>query len=172
MIATANLERSEECRKLWQEAQELTLIFSKIIISSKSKNKMKKAFTMVEILVALGVFAIGVLGIFVFFATSAQIGRLASNTSIATNLASGIIEEEFSKSYDELNPGTGDRTHISPDQSNPFYKFEKQETVTWIDIDLNTSATDEGLKKIEIFVYWKENGKEKNVQVSTIKTER
>ena len=35
MLATANPEKSGICRKLWQEAQELTLIFSKIIISSK-----------------------------------------------------------------------------------------------------------------------------------------
>jgi len=40
MIATANSEKSEECRKLWQESQELTLIFSKIIISSKTKDKI------------------------------------------------------------------------------------------------------------------------------------
>ena len=31
MIAVANPERKDECRKLWQEAQELTLIFSAII---------------------------------------------------------------------------------------------------------------------------------------------
>ena len=30
MIAKANQSKSEECRKLWQEAKELTLIFSKI----------------------------------------------------------------------------------------------------------------------------------------------
>jgi len=38
MIATANPEKSNECRSLWKEAQELTLIFSKIIISSDNKN--------------------------------------------------------------------------------------------------------------------------------------
>ncbi len=41
MIATANSEKSERCRRLWQEAQELTLIFSKIIISSDTKDKFK-----------------------------------------------------------------------------------------------------------------------------------
>jgi len=30
MIAAANLDKKDECRKLWQEAHELTLIFAKI----------------------------------------------------------------------------------------------------------------------------------------------
>jgi len=30
MIAVANLNKKDECRKLWQEAHELTLIFAKI----------------------------------------------------------------------------------------------------------------------------------------------
>ncbi len=30
MMAKANPEKKDECRKLWQEAQELTLIFSSI----------------------------------------------------------------------------------------------------------------------------------------------
>ncbi len=37
MIAKANSEYINQCRKLWQEAHELTLIFSKIILSSKSR---------------------------------------------------------------------------------------------------------------------------------------
>ena len=33
LIAKANPDKKEECRVFWQEAQELTLIFSKIIIT-------------------------------------------------------------------------------------------------------------------------------------------
>lgn len=35
MIASAQIELKNECRILWKEAQELTLIFSKIAIKSK-----------------------------------------------------------------------------------------------------------------------------------------
>ena len=41
MIATAVPEQSNECRILWQEAQELTLIFEKII-SSLNKSKLNQ----------------------------------------------------------------------------------------------------------------------------------
>jgi four helix bundle protein len=39
MIAAANSDRKEECRKLWQEAHELTLIFAKISKTCEEKNK-------------------------------------------------------------------------------------------------------------------------------------
>ncbi len=37
MVAKANPHKNEECRRLWQEAQELTLIFSSILLSKKKK---------------------------------------------------------------------------------------------------------------------------------------
>lgn len=37
IIAKSNPEHKEECRKLWKEAQELTLIFSKIALTLESK---------------------------------------------------------------------------------------------------------------------------------------
>ena len=36
MIVACGLDKTEECRKLWQEAQELTLIFGKIISTLKN----------------------------------------------------------------------------------------------------------------------------------------
>ena len=38
MIVKANEDKEDECKKLWKEAHELTLIFSKIFKSSKEKN--------------------------------------------------------------------------------------------------------------------------------------
>jgi four helix bundle protein len=37
MIAKANPEIKEDCKQLWKEAQELTLIFSSILLSPKKK---------------------------------------------------------------------------------------------------------------------------------------
>ncbi len=41
LIAKSNPEKKEECRKFYQEAQELTLIFSKIILTLE-KNVLEK----------------------------------------------------------------------------------------------------------------------------------
>ena len=37
MVAVANAEKKDECRKLWKEAHELTLIFAKISKSCENK---------------------------------------------------------------------------------------------------------------------------------------
>lgn len=39
IISTANPEHREQCRKLWKEVQELTLIFSKIVLTIEGKAK-------------------------------------------------------------------------------------------------------------------------------------
>lgn len=41
LLAKSNPKTKEECRKFWQEAQELTLIFSKIIITIDKKKAAK-----------------------------------------------------------------------------------------------------------------------------------
>lgn len=38
IIAKVNPEEKNECRRLWKEAQELTLIFSKIVLTLKENN--------------------------------------------------------------------------------------------------------------------------------------
>ncbi|HEY4613605.1 MAG TPA: four helix bundle protein [Bacteroidota bacterium] len=40
MIATANSSQKDQCRSLFKEAQELTLIFSSILISAKKNSKV------------------------------------------------------------------------------------------------------------------------------------
>ena len=41
LIAKTNPENKLKCRELWEEAQELTLIFSKIILTIEKRNKEK-----------------------------------------------------------------------------------------------------------------------------------
>lgn len=41
IIAKSNLELRDECRKYWKEAHELTLIFSKIILTMDGKKTLK-----------------------------------------------------------------------------------------------------------------------------------
>ena len=42
MLAKANPDRADECRNLWKEAHELTLIFSTILKNKKQKRQVKK----------------------------------------------------------------------------------------------------------------------------------
>lgn len=129
------------------------------------------AFTMVEIIVAIAVLAIGVVGVSYFFAGSTGITRSASNTSVAANLGQGVIDEELVKSYDILSVGSGTKTQFSTDPANSFYNFSWQINISLIDQNLNSSVDDIGLKKIDVIIYWNEGSSEKSVQFSTIKEE-
>jgi len=133
---------------------------------------MKKAFSIIEVIVALTVFTIGILGIETYFATSSRLTVAANHISTASNLAQGIIDEEIALSYAELNPGTGAMERISTDSNSPFYNYQKQITISLIDNSLNPSATDVGLKKIDVKVYYPERGISKYVQMATIQSER
>ncbi len=135
-------------------------------------SKFKKAFTLIEVVVATGVLLIGVLGVGAFFASSSKITRHASYTSIASNLAQGFIDEEISKSYGELTPGAGMKDRVSSVSSNPFYGYKKQVNVSLIDSNLAASGSDIGLKKIDVFIFWQEGGSEKSIQLSSVKTNR
>jgi len=131
---------------------------------------MKKGFTIIEVIVALTVFTIGVLGIEAYFATSSRLTTAASRISTASNLAQGIIDNEAASAYDALIPGTGAKVRVSTDPASPFYNYQQQIIISLIDNNLNASATDIGLKKINVKVFWQEGGAEKNVEMSTIQT--
>lgn len=132
----------------------------------------KKAFTLIEVIVALTVFSIGILGVQTYFATSSRLTTAANHMSTASNLAQGIIDTQLSYAYDELIPGTSAKVRVSTDSASPFYNYQKQVTISLIDSSLNTSATDVGLKKILVTVFYSEGAIEKNVQMATIQTKR
>lgn len=147
--------------------------FKKSFIPTPKKQKsLVRGFTIIEIVTAIGVFGIGVLGLAGFFAASTQIVRSASNMSVATNLTSGFSDEEFAKSYDELIPGIGNRTPVSADPASPFFQYQYQIDISLIDDNLAVSDNDIGLKKIDVKVFWQEGTSEKHVQISTIKSRR
>ena len=46
------------------------------------------------------------------------------------------------------------KAKLSNDQDSYLYYFKRQTTVEYVDANLNTSASDTGIKKIETTVYW------------------
>lgn len=142
------------------------------LITKNMENKfsIQKAFTLVEVIVAIGVLTIGVLGIATFFAFSTRIARSASNTSIASNLAQGVLDEQTAKSYEELTSVA--RTDYTSDTSSPLNKFQKQIDVSLVDSNLAVSETDIGIKEITVHIYYDESGSEKSVEIATIKAKR
>jgi len=144
----------------------------KIMNLKSFQKKCKNAFTLLELLLAVFILEIGLLGIAGFYTYSFQITKSARNQTIAANLAQGLLEEQLSKSYDAPDLISVSKTaySITPD---PFSNFQKQIDISCVDDSLTTINCDANahMKKIVVAVYWMQETVEKNFQIATIKTE-
>jgi prepilin-type N-terminal cleavage/methylation domain-containing protein len=78
---------------------------------NEKKQHHKAGFTLLEVLIALAVFSVGMLGLLGMVATSIQANTLSQQTSVATNLAQDKLEEMKNMSFDSLfQPSAADPT--------------------------------------------------------------
>lgn len=131
--------------------------------------KKRSAFTLVEVLLAIFILEIGLLGIAGFYASSFKITKMARNETIASNLANGLLDEELAINYDNLAVETGQRTKYSTDLNNPFYNWDKQIDIAYIDDNLTVQSSETNMKKITVMIFWQESGSDKNFQTASIK---
>ena len=130
--------------------------------------RKEKALTLVEVSVAIFVFAVGLIAIARLFPVTSKTTMASKNISIASSLAQEKMEEALSKDYDEIISLT--RQKESEDPNDPYYLYETQVDVVYVDPnnDLNESTTDQDIKKMTISVFWEESGQEKNVIVNSL----
>ncbi len=119
--------------------------------------------SLIEVMIALAIFTIGILAI-----SSMRISVIQSNTHAAMHteavvLASDRIEQLMAAAYDDgnLSAGAIDAPEAHPPISSPPY------TVTWtvtaIDLD---GDTDEDMKTVNVNVSWSQAGKGRTRNVS------
>ncbi|MFA6421986.1 MAG: prepilin-type N-terminal cleavage/methylation domain-containing protein [Candidatus Buchananbacteria bacterium] len=114
-----------------------------------------KGISLIEALVSIAIIIIVILAISQIFPLALKISNHAEQETIATNLAQAKIEETFSLNYENIPTGINEAKHrLSTDPNNPFYYYQRQTDVQYVDVDLNDSASDTGLKKITTTVYW------------------
>lgn len=129
---------------------------------------MKKkfpGFTLLEVLIAVFILELGLLGIAGFYASSFKIIKTARNETIAANLASGVLDEQLAVSYDNIH--SIERAPYS--SSGLFSNWDKKVDITYVDENLAEQPGDTGMKKILVTVYWQEVTGEKSFQTATIK---
>lgn len=141
--------------------------------NSKIIKKIRKAFTLVEVILAIFILEIGLLGIAGFYAYSFQITKIARNETTAANLAQGVLDEQIAKNYDDptLMPTPGGGTKIAYSDDPAFANFKKQVDIAYIDSNLAVQTTDTHMKKIVVTIYWQEVGGEESFQTASIKAE-
>ena len=77
------------------------------------KQKYNKGFTIIEVLVALSIFAIGLLALATMQISAIQTNGFAYRTNIATLLAQDLLEDYKRLGYDGI-PSTGNYTDNNP----------------------------------------------------------
>lgn len=110
---------------------------------------------MIEASVAIVILLIGLFAVIQFFPFSLEIIGDSNNRTIASNLALSQLEEIGSDTYSNISTGTIEsKQRVSSDSDSYLYNYQRETTVSFIDSDFNPSATDIGLKKITVTVYW------------------
>lgn len=141
-----------------------------------NKNISKKrchGFTLIEIMLAVFILEIGLLGIAGFYGYSLNVTKMARNQTTAANLASGLLDEQLANSFDTIIVGEGAKTAYSTEINNPFSNFSKKIDIAYIDQNLSASYTEseanKNMKKITVTIYWQEQETERSWQIATIK---
>jgi prepilin-type N-terminal cleavage/methylation domain-containing protein len=116
---------------------------------------MKKGFTFVELLVALSLFSVGMISVLQIFPVNRRLISQASMQTQATYLAQEQMETLRSLPYASLTVGTYEPKAIVPNSSGTTLSlFQRSTTIEYIDSSYAVSATDTGLKRETVTVYW------------------
>ena len=119
------------------------------------KSIKNKGISEIEAVLAVAILSIGILSAVTLFPLALKISKNAEEETVAANLAQAKIEEIFSLGYENTPTGTIETRHrLATDPANPFYSYERQTVSQFVDGDLNNSATDLGLKKIVVTIFW------------------
>lgn len=129
-----------------------------------SHPKSNKGFTLIEVLAAIFILSIGILGLAYAFPPGIQTAKNTEKAAQAVTLAQAKIEEMLSYSYDSdelvVNPDEPNepRHKLSDDPADPLYYFERETNITFVDPDpaedLPEVSEDLGAKKIVVDVFW------------------
>jgi Tfp pilus assembly protein PilV len=126
---------------------------------------MSRGITIIEVLVAIFVLIIGIVAILGLFPVSIQLANYSQQTSTALELSQEGIEEQNSKSYDEILIGTTTESALPA----PFQNYSRQTEAYYVDANLNSTTSDTGLKKIKVKVSFKNPlNLQRNVSVTTL----
>ncbi len=119
---------------------------------------MEKSFTLIELIIAIFILALGITAVLTIFPLGIQIVRFSKMTTTATHLGGAKIEEIISKPYNEISIGVTTEPALLP----PFNDYERVTVVSCVNSNLQEVTCDYDLnndpnpiKRIEVTVSWK-----------------
>lgn len=135
----------------------------------------KKGISLIEATIAIAILLIGIVAAAEIFPLSIKVDKTAEQTTVAAELAQSKIEEIFSQEFDNIAVGTIEPRHrLASSSSNPFYSYERETAVDYVDGNLVHSAQPTGLKRISTTIYWRNavSKTEKNFNVILLTSQK
>ena len=128
--------------------------------SNKREMQMDiKGFTLIEVLIVMAIFSIGILAVAAMQVTSTKSNASARRITEATALAENQIENLMQVSYDhaDLNPAT-----------NPHESTQGPYAINWnaTEVDLDADGTNDS-KTVDVTVNWN-YGRDRSVSIQYI----
>jgi type IV pilus assembly protein PilV len=128
--------------------------------SNKLKMQMDiKGFTLIEVLIVLAIFSIGILAVAAMQMTSTKGNASARRITEATALAENQIENLMQVSYDHADLNPANNPHGGP--QGPY-------TINWnaTEVDLDADGTNDS-KTVDVTVNWN-YGRDRSVSIQYI----
>jgi len=138
------------------------------------KNSNLKSFTLIELMVAVFILTVAIVGVLAIFPLGLKTGKSGEMASLATQLAQAKIEEIISQSYGEILVG---ETTEEYGTISDFPSYKRQSKINYVYVDANKvlypdqeAVSDSGVKKIEVKVFWKSPfaGLEKDIKIANL----
>jgi len=117
------------------------------------KKQSKKGITLIELLLAIFVFTVGILSVSQTFPLGIHIQKSAQMDTVANQLCQSKMEEIFALSYGEMALGISEESYGS---ITSFVSYKRRTEISYFDPN-NPSvppALDSGIKKVKITVFW------------------
>jgi len=129
-----------------------------------------KSFTLIELLIAIFILAVGIVGVLQAFPLGTRIASFSKMSTVATQLAQAKIEDMISGSYFDLSSSLEGYGEIPG-----FESYKRATAVDYYDpVTATTTGSDTGIKKIEITVFFKSplGVSEKEVKITSLISRR
>jgi len=111
--------------------------------------------SLLEIMVSMSILVITFIALMQSFPMALTINKTSENSTKASYLAQEKLEELNSLGYGNIAVGVIEAKHrLSDIQTDYLYYFQRQTAVSYVDGNLQDSASETGLKKISVTVYF------------------